>query len=567
MVDPYVARAKKYAKAVTSGKIPAGRFVIAACQRFLDDLKRKDLTLYPTKGKLSPGSKWCDFLERLVHVKGKWAGTPFVMSDWQVFCTVNIYGWHWKKTKKRRFREAVVIVPRKNGKTFWFAGLGLGHLLIDGEIGGETYCGARSKDQAFEIFKPARLMCLQTPGLAKHFGIEINKQSLNVLANGSLFHPVIGKPGDGASVSCAIVDEFHEHPDGDQYDTFQTGMGARENPMMLVISTAGFDMSSPCYDKQLEVEGILKGSFDDDSIFGIIYGIDEGDEWDAIEAFKKANPNFGISVFADYLEGQLKQARRSPKDQVKVKTKHLNIWVGAKLAWMNMLAYQACRKKKQRLSDFKGRDIIVGDDLATKTDIATQGVLVLPSDDDSKYHYFCFHYLPEDTVLEGGNTRYKEWHAAGWLTATPGNVTDYEYIEDDLIQLGKDFNIKEVAFDPFQATQFSTRMIAEGLPLVEVGQTVKNLSEPMKEAEAMILRKDIEFNFDPVLMWMMGNVTGKLDKKDNIFPNKEKQENKIDGVISLIMCVNRLIWYRDNTKESIYNKLAREAREKAENES
>jgi len=567
MVDPYVSRAKKYAKAVVSGKIVAGEFAIMACQRFIDDLKRKDLTLYPAKGKKSPGSKWCDFLERLVHVKGKWQGQPFVMSEWQVFCTVNMYGWHWKKTGKRRFREAVVIVSRKNGKTFWFAGLGLGHLLIDGELGGETYCGASSKEQAFEIFKPARLMCLRTPGLAEHYGIEINKQSLNILANGSLFHPVIGKPGDGSSPSCAIVDEYHEHPDDDQYDTFQTGMGARENPMMLVISTAGFDMSSPCYDKQLEIQGILKGAIDDDSIFGIIYAADEGDEWDDPDVLRKANPNFGISVFSDYLEGQLKQARRSPRKQVTYKTKHLCLWVGAKAAWMNMLALQACRKKNKTLADFKGRQIIVGDDLATKTDIATQGVLVLPSDDDPKYHYFCFHYLPEDTVLDGGNTRYKEWHASGWLTATPGNVTDYEYIEDDLIQLGKDFDIQEVAFDPFQATQFSTRMMAAGLPMVEVGQTVKNLSEPMKEAEAMILRKDIEFNLDPVLFWMFGNVTGKLDKKDNIFPNKEKQENKIDGVISLIMCINRVIWYRDNTTESIYNKLAREAREKAENES
>ena len=527
MVDPYVARAKKYAKAVTAGKIIAGKYVILACQRFLDDLQRKDLTLYPTKGKKSPGSKWCSFLERLVHVKGKWAGKKFVMSDWQVFCTVNMYGWHWVKSGKRRFREAVVIVSRKNGKTFWFAGLGLGHLLIDGEIGGEVYCGASSKDQAFEIFKPARLMCLNTPELAKHYGIEINKQSLNVPSNGSLFHPVIGKPGDGASPSASVVDEYHEHPDDDQYDTFQTGMGARENPMMLVISTAGFDMSSPCYDKQLEVQAILKGSIDDDSMFGIIYCADESDEWDTIDALKKANPNYGVSVFEDYLKGQLKTARRSPRKQVTFKTKHLCLWVGAKKAWMNMLAYQACKKKKQRLSQFKGREVIVGDDLATKTDIASQGVLVLPSEDDPKYHYFCFHYLPEETVLNGGNTRYKEWHENGWLTATPGNVTDYGYIEDDLKDIAKEFNLKEAAFDPYQATQFSTRMIEKGLPMVEVGQTWKNLSEPMKEAEAMILGKEIEFNEDPVLNWMMGNTVAILGRTDDIFPSKENPKTKL----------------------------------------
>ena len=229
-----------------------------------------------------------------------------------------------------------------------------------------------------------------------------------------------------------------------------------------------------------------------------------------------------------------------------------------------MLRYQACRRKRTKLDDFKGREVIVGLDLASKVDIACLGTLVLPSDDDPLHHYFCTHYLPEDVVLDGGNTRYKEWHQAGWLTATPVNVTDYAYIEEDLVQMGRDFQIREVAFDPFQATQFSTRMIEQGLPLIEVGQTVKNMSEPMKEAEAMIFTKAIRFSFDPVLMWMFGNVVARLDKKSNIFPNKQgdKETNKIDGVVSLIMCVNRLIWYRDNTTESIYNQLARE---KAEN--
>jgi len=561
----YVKRAKAYARAVVSGKKPAGVYVIAACQRFIDDLKRKDITLRP-KGHIEiPADRWCRFLEVLPHVKGKWAREKetLVLSDWQIFFVVNVYGWHWKKNGKRRFREAYVCVPRKNGKTFLVAGLGLGHLLIDGEFGNEVYCGATNEKQAMEVFNPARLICLRDEVLAKHFGIEINKKSLNVHADGALFQPVIGKPGDGSSVGCGIVDEYHEHPDSDLYDTFQTGMGARENPLMLIITTAGYDMSGPCYAKQIEVQHILNGTFDDDSIFGIIYGIDEDDQWDDLAALKKANPNYGISVDDDFLEGMLKQARRSPERQVAFKTKHLNIWVGAKLAWLNMLAYQACRRKNKTLDQFKGREIIVALDLASKIDVSCLGVLVLPSEDDQKYHYICNHYLPEEVVIDGGNLKYREWHSNGWMTATPGNVTDYGFIEEDLKALAKEFQIREVAFDPFQATQFSTRMVALGLPLVEVGQTVKNFSEPMKEVEAMILRKDIEFTFDPVLMWMAGNVVARLDKKDNIFPNREKESAKIDGMVALIMAINRVIWFRDNTTESIYNQMAKD---KAQNE-
>jgi phage terminase large subunit-like protein len=561
--DPFVDRAKTYALDITTGEIPANTFVKLACQRFLNDLKRTDITLYPTPGKRSPGSKWCSFLEKLPHVKGKWArtGQLLVLSDWQVFCVVNIYGWHYVDTGLRRFNEAYICVGRKNGKTFLIAGLGLGHLVIDNEFGAEVYCGASTKSQAMEVFSPARLMLKYKEKISKHFGVTVNKTSLSKLSDNSLFQPVIGKPGDGASPSCAIVDEFHEHDTSDQYDTFKTGMAARENPMTLIITTAGYNMAGPCYDKQLEVQSILTGAVEDDNIFGIIYGIDEDDNWDSLEALKKANPNYGISVFPRYLEGELKAARRSPSKQVSFKTKHANMWVGAKAAWMNMLAYQACRRKDAELEQFKGREAIIGLDLASKTDIADMGVLIMPSEADPLCHYFCKHYLPEEKVTDGENLKYKEWHANGWLTTTPGNVTDFAYIENDLKDAVKMFTVKEIPFDPFQATQFSTRMIELGLPMIEVGQTVKNFSEPMKETEAMILRKDIRFSFDPVLMWMMGNVTARMDMKQNIFPNKEREENKIDGVVSLIMCVNRVIWYRDNTRESIYTKMAREKKQ------
>ncbi|HSH41015.1 MAG TPA: terminase TerL endonuclease subunit, partial [Arenicellales bacterium] len=265
------------------------------------------------------------------------------------------------------------------------------------------------------------------------------------------------------------------------------------------------------------------------------------DRWDTVEALKKANPNFGVSVDEDYLLGKLAQARRSASRQNAFKTKHLNLWVGAKTAWMNMLALQATRRKRLALEDFRGRRCFIGIDLASKIDIADLAILFPPEAEGGKYTCFWRHYLPEDRILDGGNTRYKAWHADGWLTSTPGNVTDFGYIEDDLRELRDLFEIAEVAFDPFNATQFSTRMLEEGFPMVQYGATVKNFSEPMKLLEALVLEKRWQMPADPVATWMFGNVVARLDKKDNIFPDKERPENKIDGVVAAISALARAI--------------------------
>jgi len=535
----YRDRAKKYALQVNKGKIPACKYVLQACNRYLSDLKRKDLVLS------DEAERWCKFLERLPHVKGKWAAKhePFLLSDYQVFIVVNVYGWKWKKTGRRRFREAYIEVPRKNGKSFFVSLLGLGHLTIDGEYGAEVYCGATSERQAWEVFRPAKQVCERTPDLTSHFGIEVNAKTLSIIKNGSRFEPVIGKPGDGSSPSCGIADEFHEHDTSDLIDTFATGMGARDNPMLLMITTAGSDMGGPCYAKRDDLIKILNGTVQDDRIFGIIYTIDEGDQWDTVEAQKKANPNFGVSVDADFLNGQLDQARRSAIKQTAYKTKHLNMWVGAKAAWMNMLAFQSC-KKKINIQDFKGRECFIGLDLASKVDIAALGILIPPDGSNGRWAAFVKHYLPEDKITEGGNTRYKAWHSEGWLIATPGNVTDFGYIEDDLDELKSILMVQEVAYDPFQAIHLATRIEERGFKTVEYGATVKNFSQPMKEMEGLIMKKQIDFQKDPVLTWEFGNVVAKLDKKDNIFPDKERPENKIDGVVSLLMAFGRALRHR-----------------------
>ena len=533
----FIERAGDYAHKVLAGEIDVAETVVQACQRFADDCERDDIYMS------DDANRWCAFLETLPHVKGQWAARreSLKLSDWQIFAVVNLYGWKWTRNDRRRFREAYITVPRKNGKSFLFGGLGLGHLCIDGEVGAEVYCGASTEAQAWEVFRPARQICSQFDMLREHYMIEVNAKSLQRPGDGSRFLPVIGKPGDGSSPSAAICDEFHEHADSDQVDTFKTGMGARENPMLLCITTAGFSFEGPAYEKEQECRDILKGTIEDDSIFALIYGLDPDDDWSTIEAVKKANPNYGISVDEEFLQTQLDQARRSSVAQNAFRTKHCNEWVGARTAWMNMLSFQACRRNLLSLDDYKGQRCIVGIDLASTNDLAAMAVLFPFA---KPMAAFCKHYLPEDAVYHA-NTKYRGWHLDGWITATPGARIDYAYIEEDLLKFATEHQVAAVAFDPFQATQFSTRMDQAGLPMIQFGQTVRNFSEPMKEFERAVAERRIVFQMDPVLMWAAGNVHAKLDFKDNIFPTKATKDGKgkIDPIVALIMAYG--IWVQE----------------------
>ena len=550
---PWVAKGIEWANDVLEGRRPACIYVKQSCERFANDLQRKK---WDYEFDADEAERWLEFLASLKHVKGRrFAGKPFEPAGWQCFCTMNLYGWVHKETRLRRFTNGYVECPRKNGKSFWFGGLGLGHLCIDDEPGAEVYTGATSEKQAWEVFRPARQICLRSDmaWLLNTFGIEVNAKSLTIPMEGSRFEPLIGNPGDGAGPSCAIADEFHEHKTSDLVDTMADGMGARDQAMMLEITTAGTDFGGPCREKHNDVVNILKGSEDDDAVFGIIFTIDEDDDWDSEEALIKANPNWDVMNHR-YLLTKLKQARRSASKQNSYKTKHLNLWVGAKVSWMNMLAYQACRRKTLRLSKFKGLHCFGGLDLATKKDIADLALLFPPQAGNRVWTGFCRHYLPEDTV-ENGNQRYRGWFNDGWLVATPGNVTDFRYIADDLDEYKSMFQINRLGYDPFQAVQFATEREDEGFDMVEYGQTVKNFSQPMKELEALILQKQLRLQFDPVLLWMFGNVVARLDKKDNIFPNKEREENKIDGVVALIMAL-ALALSEIEEGDSIYEKTA-----------
>lgn len=536
-------RAKAYAKDVVARRIPAGRYVVAACKRFIADLRRKD---WPYRFDAKKADRAVRFMELMPHTKGKWAAKRerLVLQPWQCFIECNLFGWVNVETGLRRFRMCYEEEPRKNGKSLRIAARGLYLFAADGEAGAEVYSGATTEKQAMEVFRPAWQMVHKLPCLRDRFGIDQSGNAKNpgpmfVMEDMSKFEPLVGRPGDGSSPHAALVDEYHEHDTDHMVDAMQTGMGAREQPLLSIITTAGTDTGGPCYEFRRDVIRILEGTAHDETLFGIIYGLDEGDAWDDPASLVKANPNYGISVFSEFLLSQLAQARRSASKQVAFRTKHLNEWVGARTAWMNMLAWQR-QKKKFTVADCEGWRCWMALDLATLKDVAA---LVMLFERGGVYRCIPMFWAPEAAADE--NDKYRKFAEEGCLTLTPGNMTDFAFIEEAILELVPKVNLQDLAFDDYQAGYVITRLVERNLPAVNFPQQVKTMSAPMKQVEALVLDKKLEHDGNPVMNWMMGNVAARVDAKDNIYPRKESESPrcKIDGPVALIMAMGRALTF------------------------
>jgi phage terminase large subunit-like protein len=424
------------------------------------------------------------------------------------------------------------------------APVGLYMLCADGEYGAEVYCGATSEKQALEVFRPARDMARGRPDLIERFGIGVHASNIHVESTASRFEPIIGKPGDGSSPHCSIVDEFHEHDTSELWDTMLTGMGARDQPMMWGITTAGTNLAGPCFDHVLSGRKLLEGLIDDEERFYLEYSIDDDDDWTSPEALRKANPNMGVSVLEDFLLARQRDAIRNPRDQAIFKTKHLNVWVNSRSAYFNMQSWAACYDPAFREADYHGRRAILGLDLASKNDIAAL-VALIPLE-DGRIATFGRYYLPED-ALENAHNRdlYYAWSVRdpAPITLTEGNIIDFERIEADIDELRRLFTIDELIFDPSQATMLTTRLMAKGVRVTQFDQNARNFSEPMKQTAALMDGGKLVHGCDPQhpMSWMMSNVEARVDAKDQVYPRKAKPENKIDGPVAMIMAMSRTL--------------------------
>lgn len=563
MANNYTNKANKYARDVVAGKIPACRYVRQACQRHLDDLAQEKDASFPYRFNKAAAERACKFIQQMPHTKGEWAFQRMLITlePWQLFIIAVPFGWVHKKSGLRRFREVYTEVPRKNGKSALSSGVGNYMFIADNEFGAEVYSGATSEKQAWEVFRPAKLMCQKSPELTALFGIEINAKNMNRPSDGSRFEPVIGNPGDGASPSCAIVDEYHEHDSDSLYITMLTGMGARRQPLMWIITTAGFNIDGPCYDKRREVIEMLETGGNDE-LFGVIYTIDEGDDWTKPEILEKANPNIGISVYREYLLSQQQRAISNARFTNRFKTKHLNVWVSARTAFFNMEQWKDCEDTTLTLEQFEGHDRILAFDMAARLDLTAMACL-FSRDIEGQRHYYSVgprFFVPESTVFDNDNRRlaerYQQFVNTGHLIATDGAEIDYRDVIAEAMLYNQCGSVSECPIDPHGATALAHKLADEGMEPISVSQNFTGMSDGMKELEAAIASGRFHHDGNPVMTWCIGNVVGKyLSGSDDIVrPIKESLDSKIDGAVALIMAIGRaMLNQTDESIASVYS--------------
>ena len=557
----YSTLALQYAEDVIGGKVIACEKIIGACKRFLADLERaaEGWDYYYLTDK---AEAVCTRAETRRHIKGRWArkAETLSLSPFQAFILCNIFGWVEVGTDLRRFREAYIRIARKNGKSFLAACIGLEFLIDPDDAGAEVYSGATSLHQAMEVFKPAREMVKADEDFRLAEGIEVRTKNLSIASSGAVFEPIIRNPGDGPGPSCAIVDEYHEHETDALFDTMETGMAHREEPLMLVITTAGSNLGGPCFEKDMDAAKILDGTVPDETTFVMIFEKDEADAWDSDEAIEKANPNLDVCVSRKRLERMRDAARRSAGKQASYRTKHCNEWVGARHQWMNILYWQKNKRKVSR-GDFRGKDCYVTIDLASKIDVATVSTTFM--DTDETFTTFVDAFVCEG-VFDAEDKRipvdkYREFRDAELpnFHVNPGNRISQGDIEDFIVhRIGALFRIRGIGYDEWQAEYLAQRLVNQhgfGKTVQTYQQNVKNMSAPMKEVEAAVLETKFHHDGDPVLHWFVGNVMARRDQKENIYPCKDKEDspNKIDGAVSMIMGVG--MWMADEDFGSVYD--------------
>ena len=543
---PSTAKGFAYVEDVLAGKVLVNRLVRLACERHRDDIERIGSdTKFPYYFNPKKSERALRFIQLMPHTKGAWSlrREKLVLSPWQCFFVLSIFGWLHVDTGFRRFFRASLYVPRKNGKSILAAAIGLYMLIADGEHGPEVYCGATTQKQAWEIFQPAKRMIEKTPDLRLAKSVYAMASKITCGQNDGRFEPIIGNPGDGASPHCAINDEYHEQPTDVLVDTMITGMGARDQPLMLDTTTAGNNRESPCYLHQLEIESVLSGVIEDDRLFALVYGIDPDDDWKSEESLVKANPNIGVSVNRNFLFQRREKALTVAQHQTTFKTKHLNIWVGARSAYYNMELWKGAEDLTLKPEQFEHDDCFQALDLANKEDIAARVPLYRRMVDGQNHYYLvgAEFYCPETAFEKEGKKSYLSWRESGHLTETDGNIINLQLIEDDARALCESVNVREVQYDPWNATHLALRLMKDDILCVEIPMKTIHLSEPMKWIGALMLDGRFHHDGNPVMAWMMSNVTAKVDANENVFPRKEKPGNKIDGPVALIMAMNRAL--------------------------
>jgi phage terminase large subunit-like protein len=507
-----------------------------ACQRHLNDLAReKTDKAWPYHFDKEKAERVCTFACRFSHIKGDLAGQLLKLDPWQSFILTCVFGYVWKHNGKRRFRRVYIEVPRGNGKTTISATPALFMLAADGEGGAEVYAAARTRDQAKIAFSIAQHMARKCPDYLRMMGVDVIAHRIIQPSSASYFEALSADADslDGKNVHFGLIDELHAHRSRDVYDTIISGAGKRDQSLVWAITTAGSDKTGIAYEQRAIVLNILKGTIENENYFGVVYTIDEGDDWTSEATWRKANPNYGISVKESFIASEARVAMQSPATQGNFLTKHLNVWIQTDQALYDTMAWDKCEDKTLDIENYLGRECRIAVDLATKIDIAAVNLLF--DEPDGSVTTFPRFYVPEAAIEQSKNASYHGWQIEGHLIVTPGDVIDQNQIESDIRADLARFNVVEIGFDQWQAQQMMTSLLNDGANVIEFRQIVSNFSEPTKELDAIMRKQTIRHDGNPVLKWMIGNVVGHYDAKENVYPRKERPENKIDGAVALIM--------------------------------
>jgi len=541
---PYCKLAFQYADDILDGKILSCWQVKAACERF-----KRDLENYKFIFDFDKAERVCRLVQKFPHIKGPLAGKPMILEPWQLFVYANVFGFIWKHTGFRRFTKTFILCARKNGKTALSSPLGLYMLSLDGEDGAEVYSLASKKDQARIVFDSAREQIKKAASFAKKTGTVLFRHHIENEKTASIYKPLASDSNslDGLGPNCVIFDEVHSFKDRNLYGVMETAVGARTQPILWCISTAGFDDTGICYELQTDLEKVLKRDYEDDSQFGLVYTIDKEDDFRDKKNWIKANPNLGISLGEEYIQSMVDKAIRQPGNKNNVLTKHFNVWCTASENLFDMLSYDECKDESLKIEDFKDEKCFVGIDLASKVDL-TAFVYIFKR--DNLFYIFADTFLPEAAIAKSNNASYKGWVDQGWITATPGQAINYTKLESYFLEQDKSYSISDALYDPWSASQFSQNMESENVSMTEFKMNVGNVSEPLKFLDAIIREKKIRHNGNPVLRWCFSNVVAKEDHNENIYFRKSHEKFKIDLVVGGTMALAG--WIQNEEKESVY---------------
>lgn len=497
------------------------------------------------------------FIECLCHTKGTWAGKPFELIDWQEKIIRDIFG-TLKSNGYRQFNTAYIEIPKKQGKSELAAAVSLLLCCADGEERAEVYGCAADRQQAAIVFDVAADMVRMNPALKKRVKILASQKRIIYQPTNS-FYQVLSADAyskHGFNVSGVIFDELHTQPNRKLYDVMTKGSGdARTQPLYFLITTAGTDTNSICYEVHQKALDIMNGRKHDPTFYPVIYGSKESDDWTDPSIWKKANPSLGITVSIDKVKAAFNSAKENPAEENTFRQLRLNQWVKQSVRWMPMDKWDACAFPVDEQA-LKGRICYGGLDLSSSTDI-TAFVLVFPPEDESEGFTILPHFwIPEGNVelrVRRDHVPYDIWKKQGYLETTEGNVIHYGYIEQFIDDLGKKYNIREIAFDRWGAVQMVQNLEGLGFTVVPFGQGFKDMSPTTKELMKLTLEKKIAHGGHPVLRWMMDNIFIRTDPAGNIKPDKAKSTEKIDGVVATIMALDRAIRNEGETGDSIYD--------------